>query len=130
MYYKLGFRMIKTCYQMFVFSGDIGLKLIINNLIVWIQDCKHLVIQHWETKIPEMKCSYKINNCRHKNVKFVWCVDFLQSHMQLMLIKQLIYGINRMLQLEGWVQFKTYINNIAHAFFNYMQRIATQLCKV
>lgn len=130
MYYKLGFRMIKTCYRMFVFSGDIRLKLILNNLIVWIQDCKHLVIQHWETKIPEMKCSYKINNCRHKSVKFVWCEDFLQSSMQLMLIKQLIYGINRMLQLEGWVQFKTCINNIAHAFFNYMQRIATQLCKV
>lgn len=122
--------MIKTCYRMFVFSGDIGLKLILNNLIVWIQDCKHLVIQHWETKISEMKCSYKINNCRHKSVKLVWCEDFLQSNMQLMLIKQLIYGINRMLQLEGWVQFKTYINNIAHAFFNYMQRIATQLCKV
>lgn len=100
---------------MFIFSDDIGFKLILNILIVWIQDCKHLVIQNWETEIAEMKCSYKINKCRHKSVKLVWCEDFLQSNIQLMLTKQLVYGFNRMMQLEGRVLFKAHINN--NAFF-------------
>lgn len=99
--------------NVYIFLDDIGLQLILNNQIVWIQDCKHLVMQYCETKIPEMKCSYKINKCRHQSVKLVWCEDFLQSNIQLMLIKQLIYGFNRMLQLEGWVLFNAQIKNIA-----------------
>lgn len=57
-----------------------------------------------------MKCSYKINKCRHKSIKLVWCEDFLQSNIQLMFTKQLVYGFNRMMLLEGRV---LYINNNA-----------------
>lgn len=60
-----------------------------------------------------MKCSYKINKSRHKSVKLVWCEDFLQSNIQLMFTKQLVYGFNRMMLLEGRVLFKTHINNNA-----------------
>lgn len=60
-----------------------------------------------------MKCSYKINKCRHKSIKLVWCEDFLQSNIQLMFTKQLVYGFNRMMLLEGRVLFKTHINNNA-----------------
>lgn len=67
-----------------------------------------------------MKCSYKINKCGYKSVKLVWCEDYSNDVDKTI---NVWFQYNIMLQLEGWVLFKTHINNIV--FFNNMQKIAT-----